>query len=85
MKEVDIREVESVLFTLHNSKELYKVIQDSKDVIERRALIRSDQSFREMTKVLLVKMNEERRVRAGEGNNRFNIDYVSSKARLNES
>ena len=84
MKEVDIREVESVLFTLHNSKELYKVIQDSKDVIERRALIRSDQSFREMTKVLLVKMNEERRVRAGEGNNRFNIDYVSSKARLNE-
>lgn len=84
MKEVDLREVESVLFTLHNSKELYKVIQDSKDVIERRALIRSDQSFREMTKVLLVKMNEERRVRAGEGNNRFNIDYVSSKARLNE-
>ena len=47
-------------------------------------MIRSDQSFREMTKVLLVKMNEERRVRAGEGNNRFNIDYVSSKARLNE-
>ena len=29
-------------------------------------------------------MNEERRVRAGEGNNRFNIDYVSSKAKLNE-
>lgn len=84
MKEVDIREVESVLFTLHNSKELYKVIQDSKDVIERRALIRSDQSFREMTKVLLVKMNEERRVRAGEGSNRFNIEYISSKARLNE-
>lgn len=84
MKEIDIREVESVLFTLHNSEELYKVIEDSKDVIERRALIRSDQSFREMTKVLLVKMNEERRVRAGEGNNRFNIDYISSKARLNE-
>lgn len=84
MKEVDIREVESVLFTLHNSKELYKVIQDCKDVIERRALIRSDQSFREMTKILLVKMNEERRVRAKEGNNRFNLDYISSKARLNE-
>lgn len=84
LKEVDIREVESVLFTLHNSKELYKVIQDCKDVIERRALIRSDQSFREMTKVLLVKMNEERRVRSGEGNNRFNIDYISSSARLNE-
>lgn len=84
LKDVDIREVESVLFTLHNSKELYKVIQDCKDVIERRALIRSDQSFREMTKVLLVKMNEERRVRSAEGNNRFNIDYISSRARLNE-
>lgn len=84
LKDVDIREVESVLFTLHNSKELYKVIQDCKDVIERRALIRSDQSFREMTKILLVKMNEERRVRSAEGNNRFNIDYISSRARLNE-
>lgn len=84
LKDVDIREVESVLFTLHNSKELYKVIQDCKDVIERRALIRSDQSFREMTKILLVKMNEERRVRSAEGNNRFNIDYIESRARLNK-
>lgn len=84
LKDVDIREVESVLFTLHNSKELYKVIQDCKDVIEKRALIRSDQSFREMTKILLVKMNEERRVRSAEGNNRFNIDYISSRAKLNE-
>lgn len=83
LKDIDIREVESVLFTLHNSKELYKVIQDCKDVIERRALIRSDQSFREMTKILLVKMNEERRVRSGEGNNRFNIEYISSRALLN--
>lgn len=84
LKDIDIREVESVLFTLHNSKELYKVIQDCKDVIERRALIRSDQSFREMTKILLVKMNEERRVRSAEGNNRFNIDYIESRARLNK-
>ena len=84
LKDVDIREVESVLFTLHNSKELYKVIQDCKEVIERRALIRSDQSFGEMTKILLVKMNEERRVRAAEGNNRFNIDYISTRAKLNE-
>lgn len=84
LKEIDLREVESVLFTLHNSKELYKVIQDCKDVIERRALIRSDQSFREMTKVLLVKMNEERRVKAGEGNNRFTFEYISTRAKANE-
>lgn len=85
LKEVEIREVESVLFTLHNSKELYKVIQDCKDVIEKRGLIRSDQSFREMTKVLLIKMNEERRVRANEGNNRFSSEYIQSVAKLNET
>ncbi len=84
LNEADKREVESVLFTLHNSKELYKVIQDSKEVIERRALIRSDQSFREMTKILLVKMNEERRVRANEGNNRFNKEYLSARAKCNK-
>lgn len=84
LKDIDIREVESVLFTLNNSKELYKVIQDCKDAIERRALIRSDQSFREMTKILLVKMNEERRVKAAEGNNRFTIEYISTRASLND-
>lgn len=84
LKEIEIREVESVLFTLHNSNELYKVIQDCKDVIEKRGLIRSDQSFREMTKILLIKMNEERRVRADEGNNRFNSEYLKSAANANE-
>ena len=83
LKDVELREVESVLFTLHNSKELYKVIQDCKEVIEKRGLIRSDQSFREMTKILLIKMNEERRVRANEGNNRFNSEYISSAAKVN--
>lgn len=84
LKEVEIREVESVLFTLHNSNELYKVIQDCKEVIEKRGLIRSDQSFREMTKILLIKMNEERRVKCEEGNNRFNSDYIVSTAKVNE-
>lgn len=83
LKDVEIREVESVLFTLKNSKELYKVIQDCKDVIEKRGLIRSDQSFREMTKILLIKMNEERRVRANEGNNRFSSEYIASAAKIN--
>lgn len=84
LKDVEIREVESVLFTLHNSNELYKVIQDCKEVIEKRGLIRSDQSFREMTKILLIKMNEERRVKCGEGNNRFNSEYIASAAKLND-
>lgn len=85
LKDIEIREIESVLFTLHNSKELYKVIQNCKEVIEKRGLIRSDQSFREMTKILLIKMNEERRVRADEGNNRFSSEYISSLAKLNET
>lgn len=84
LKDIEIREEESILFTLHNSDELYKVIQDCKDVIEKRGLIRSDQSFREMTKILLIKMNEERRVRAGEGNNRFSSAYIYSASRANE-
>ena len=44
-QEVEIREAESVLFTLHNTKELYKVIEDCKTIIEKRGLIRSDQVF----------------------------------------
>ena len=85
LRDVELREVESILFTLHNTKELYKVIQDSKDVIEKRGLIRSDQSFREMTKIILIKMNEERRVKAKEGNNRFSNSYLSSAAKVNET
>ena len=77
-------EAEKVLFTLNNRKELYKVIQTSKDIIEKRALIRSDQSFREMTKIILVKMNEERRVKAREGKNRFTFDHIKKMATLNE-
>lgn len=84
LKDIEIREVQSVLFTLHNSNELYKVIQECKDIIEKRGLIRSDQSFREMTKILLIKMNEERRVKAGEGNNRFGSEYIKSAAKVND-
>ena len=83
--DVEIREIESILFTLHNTKELYRVIKDSKDAIEKRGLIRSDQSFREMTKIILTKMNEERRVKAKEGGNRFLSAYLSSAAKANET
>lgn len=84
LKDIEIREVESLLFTLNNPKELFKVIKECKDVIEKRGLIRSDQSFKEMTKILLIKMNEERRVKAGEGQNRFTVEYISSAAKLND-
>ena len=36
-----------------------------------------------MTKILLIKMNEERRVKAGEGNNRFTSEYILSAAKVN--
>lgn len=85
LQDIEIREIESILFTLHNTKELYKVIQDSKDVIEKRGLIRSDQSFREMTKIILTKMNEERRVKAKEGSNRFLSAYLFSAAKANRT
>lgn len=84
LKDIEIKEAESILFTLHNSKDLYKVIQNCKDIIEKRGLIRSDQSFREMTKILLVKMNEERRVKAKEGMNRFNYEHIKILANLNK-
>lgn len=83
LNEVEIREIRSVLLTLLEQKELYKVINKSKDIIEKKGLIRSDQSFKEMTKILLVKMNEERRVKAEEGQNRFLFDYLSASAKAN--
>lgn len=83
--DIEIREIESILFTLHNTKELYKVIQECKEVIEKRGLIRSDQSFREMTKIILIKMNEERRVKAKEGPNRFLCEYLSKSAKINDT
>ena len=54
-----------------------------KTIIEKKGLIRSDQSFREMTKILLVKMNEERRVGHTEGENRFAAKYFEISAEAN--
>lgn len=84
LKEIEIREVESVLFTLNNTREFYKVISECKGIIEKRGLIRSDQSFKEMTKIILTKMNEERRVKANEGKNRFTSDYLKIMSKGND-
>ncbi len=80
LEEIEIHEVERVLFTLNNPKELYKTIKECKDIIEKRGLIRSDQSFKEMTKIILTKMNEERRVKGKEGVNRFSVQYLEKIA-----
>lgn len=72
--DIQLDEVKSVLLTLAEPKELYRLISSSKDIIEKKALIRSDQSFKEITKIILVKMNEERRVKGEEGP----IDFLSN-------
>ena len=81
---IQLREVQSILLTLHSEKELYKIIDKCKDIIEKRALIRSDQSFKEMTKILLVKMNEERRAKDNK-ENRFISEYISKLAKIEKS
>lgn len=81
LTDIQIREVRSVLLTLYSEKELYSIINLCKSVIEKRALIRNDQSFKEMTKILLVKMNEERRATQNLSN-RFDVEYIESQAKL---
>lgn len=80
LSEIEIREIKSVLLTLHSQDELFKIINKCKDIIEKRALIRSDQSFKEMTKILLVKMNEERRSK-NEETNRFISEFINRWAK----
>lgn len=79
LSKIEIREVSSLLLTLGNIDELYKIINTCKGIIEKRGLIRSDQSFKEMTKILLVKMNEEKRAKGGE-TNRFQYEIISQLA-----
>ena len=83
--DIQLNEVKSVLLTLAEPEELFKLISSSKNVIEKRALIRSDQSFKEITKIILVKMNEERRVKANEGDNRFSVSYLKQLATVNKT
>ncbi|MFY4476485.1 type I restriction enzyme HsdR N-terminal domain-containing protein, partial [Bifidobacterium longum] len=47
---IQLREVRSTLVTIMSQDVLYRVIKECKDIIEKQALIRSDQSFKEMTK-----------------------------------
>lgn len=81
---IQLREVRSVLLTLYSEQELYRIIDKCKNIIEKRALIRTDQSFKEMTKILLVKMNEERRAKDNE-ENRFLYEYISKWAKAEDT
>ncbi|KAA6340779.1 putative type I restriction enzymeP M protein [termite gut metagenome] len=80
LSEIEIREIKSILLTLYNPEELFKIISKCKTIIEKKALIRSDQSFKEMTKILLVKMNEEKRSKNGDSN-RFISELITRWAK----
>lgn len=84
LSSIQLREIRSVLLTLYSEQELYRIINKCKDIIEKRALVRTDQSFKEMTKILLVKMNEERRAKDDE-DNRFLIEYIKKWAKVEET
>lgn len=83
LTDIEIREVQSLLLTLTNTTELYRIIKKCKDTIEKKGMIRSDLSFKEMTKILLVKMNEERRAKNGK-TNRFQIQVLEKMALANK-
>lgn len=80
---IQLREVRSTLVTIMSRDVLYRVIKECKDIIEKQALIRSDQSFKEMTKILLVKMNEERRALKEALENRFSSQWLRVSAEAN--
>lgn len=82
LSDIEIREIQSLLLTLTNTDELYKIIKKCKDTIEKKGMIRSDMSFKEMTKILLVKMNEEHRAKNGQ-TNRFQMEILKKMASAN--
>ena len=77
---IQLREIRSTLVTIMSQDVLYRVMKECKDIIEKQALIRSDQSFKEMTKILLVKMNEERRALKEARENRFSRQWLQVSA-----
>lgn len=83
--EIELKEVRSTLLTILSVYDLYEVIKKCKVVIENEGLIRSDQSFKEMTKILLVKMNEERRAAVEKKPNRFSLNYLIESAKYNKT
>jgi len=86
LSKIEIREIQSILYTIMEEKELYKVINECKEIIEKKGLIRTDQSFREMTKILLVKMNEERKIKINSSDqNKFLFEFLEKSSLVNNT
>ena len=85
LTDIELHEAKATLITIMSMHDFYNVIKSCKKIIENEALIRSDQSFKEMTKIMLVKMNEENRARNENKQNRFNSDYIAKKAEVNHT
>ena len=85
LNEVQLREIRATLITLMSPNDFQRVISVCKTAIEKNAGIRSDQSFREITRVLLVKMAEERRTeRIPPQPNRFTTEWFEVWSKQNE-
>lgn len=78
LSDIQLKEVRSTLITVMAPNDLYLVIDRCKQLLVGQAHIRSDQSFREITKVLLVKMNEERRAIYHQEQNRFSEAWITA-------
>lgn len=81
LSEIQLNEVRSTLLTIVSQSDLYRVIERCKQILVGQALIRSDQAFREITKLLLVKMNEERRAINDDLQNRFSEAWIKASSR----
>lgn len=81
LSEIQLNEIRSTLLTIVSQSDLYRVIERCKQILVGQALIRSDQAFREITKLLLVKMNEERRAINHDLQNRFSEAWVKASSR----
>ena len=84
LSDIELKEVRSTLLTIVAQDDLYRVIGRCKDILVGQALIRSDQAFREITKILLVKMNEERRAIYEGESNRFSEAWIEAATRADQ-
>lgn len=76
----ELKEIKKVLITLRDREELNLILKKCKKVIESQEGIRTDLSFMEISKILIVKMAEERRVK-NKRSNRFSKEYTEREAR----
>jgi type I restriction enzyme M protein len=76
----DLSAVKRVLLTITSRDELSRIFRRCKEILEGPEGIRSDISFLEMSKILVVKMSEERRVE-NQRAYRFTCGYFDAETR----